>query len=164
MGKRIPCILVVEDDRAVRDLIVAFLRKGGHEKIVTAGNAEEALFYIFKDPGLEIRLALVDLVLPNASGLALIRKIRAAKTPWRKHLKVIVLTSRTDTDTYRMAARRGIQGYLMKPVSAPLLLNTITEVLAGRPPSYTSGDGPNQLENQAEDVAPPPSLDEPAGP
>ena len=69
MGKRLPCILVVEDDRAVRELIVAFLKKGGHDKIITAGNADEALFYIFKDPGLLIKLALVDLVLPNAAVL-----------------------------------------------------------------------------------------------
>ena len=108
MGKRLPCILVVEDDRAVRELIVAFLKKGGHERIITAGNAEEALFYVFKDPGLLIQLALVDLVLPNASGLALIRRIRAAKAPWRRDLPIVVLTSRTDTETYKAAARRGI--------------------------------------------------------
>jgi DNA-binding response OmpR family regulator len=145
MAKTIPCLLVVEDDSAVRDLIVAFLKKGGHEKIVTAGNAEEALFYIFKDPGLDIRLALVDLVLPNASGLALIRRIRAAKAARRRAIPVVVLTSRTDTDTYKMAARRGIQGYLMKPVSAELLLNTVADVLAGKRPSLS----PNPEQNQA---------------
>lgn len=159
MGKRIPCILVVEDDRAVRDLIVAFLRKGGHEKVVTAGNAEEALFYIFKDPGLDIRLALVDLVLPNASGLALIRKIRDAKAAVRRRLPIVVLTGRTDTDTYKAAARRGIQAYLMKPVSAQLLLNTVADVLAGRPPNYSAAAGNNSSPNQPNEVAPPPALD-----
>lgn len=144
MAKRIPCILVVEDDRAVRDLVVAFLMKGGHEKIVTAGNAEEALFYVFKDPGLDIRLALVDLVLPNASGLALIRRIRGAKSAQRRAIPVVVLTSRTDTDTYKMAARRGIQGYLMKPVSAQLLLNTVADVLAGRPAGTSAALAENQ--------------------
>jgi DNA-binding response OmpR family regulator len=43
--KPIRCILVVEDDRAIRDLIVAFLKTGGFENIVAAGNAEEAFFY-----------------------------------------------------------------------------------------------------------------------
>lgn len=138
MSKVIPCVLVVEDDRAVRDLLVAFLKSGGHEKVVTAGNAEEALFYVFKDPGLDIRLALVDLVLPNASGLALIRKIRAAKSARRRALPIVVLTGRTDTETYKAASRRGIQGYLMKPVSAALLLRTVADVLAGRPPGISS--------------------------
>lgn len=144
MRKIIPCLLVVEDDSAVRDLIVAFLKKGGHERIVTAGNAEEALFYVMKDPGLDIRLALIDLVLPNASGLALIRKIRDAKSPRRRAIPVVVLTSRTDTDTYKMAARRGIQGYLMKPVSAELLLKTVADVLGGKRPAKTSNPEENQ--------------------
>lgn len=162
MARRLPCIMVVEDDRAVRELIVAFLKKGGHEKIITAGNAEEALFYVFKDPGLLITLAVVDLVLPNASGLTLIRKIRGAKAPWRRNLPIIVLTSRTDTETYKMAARRGIQGYLMKPVSAQLLVNTVAEVMAGKKPSMTAGTAPMTGEKDVSDVPPPPTLDEPA--
>jgi len=164
MGKRLPCILVVEDDRAVRELIVAFLKKGGHEKIITAGNAEEALFYIFKDPGLLIQLALVDLVLPNASGLALIRRIRAAKAPWRRGLPIVVLTSRTDTETYKAASRRGIQGYLMKPVSAQLLQTTVAEVMAGKKPSMIADPAANPPINRDSDVPPPPTLEEPVPP
>lgn len=148
----------------MRELIVAFLKKGGHEKIITAGNAEEALFYIFKDPGLLIKVALVDLVLPNASGLALIRRIRAAKAPWRRGLPIVVLTSRTDTDTYKAAARRGIQAYLMKPVSAQLLINTVAEVMAGKKPSMTSGTAEKPIDNEISDVPPPPTLDDPAPP
>lgn len=136
-AKAIPTILVVEDERAVRDLIVAFLKSGGHTNIVTAGNAEEAAFYLFKDAGLDIRLAIVDLVLPNASGLMLIRKLRNAKSARRRAIPVIVLTGRTDTDTYRMAARRGIQGYLMKPISADLLLTTVKNVLSPAKPPET---------------------------
>lgn len=130
--KRQTCLLVIEDEKAVRDLIVAFLKRGGYQNVVTAGNAEEALFYIFKDPDLDIQLALVDLILPNASGLALIRKVRNAKSVRRKTLPLVVLTGRTDTDTYKAAARRGIQGYLMKPISPDLLVKTVTDVLAAR--------------------------------
>ncbi len=151
-GKVLPCILVVEDDRAVRELIVAFLKSGGHTNVVAAGNAEEALFYVFRDPGLQVKLAVVDLVLPNASGLALIRKIRSAKSARRRAIPVVVLTSRTDTDTYKMAARRGIQGYLMKPVSAALLLKTIHDILHPRPL-------PAADESPAESAAPVPDRD-----
>lgn len=126
--KAVPCILVVEDERAVRDLIVAFLKTAGYA-VVTAGNAEEAAYYILKDRGLDIRLAIVDLVLPNANGLTLIRKLRATKDQRVRALPVVVLTGRTDTDTYKMAARRGIQAYLMKPVSCALLLETVAKVL-----------------------------------
>ena len=127
--KRPPCLLVVENEPAVRDLIVVCLKGGGHDKIVTAGNAEEALFYIFKDAGLNIQLALVYLVLPNASGLTLIRRIREAKSAKRKTLPVAVLTGRTDTDTYQAVARRGIQAYLVKPIS---LVETVSKALIAR--------------------------------
>lgn len=128
MSKAVPCILVVEDERAVRDLIVAFLKTVGYV-VVTAGNAEEAAYYILKDRGLDIRLAVVDLMLPNANGLTLIRKLRQAKSVRRRALPVIVLTGRTDTETYKAAARRGIQAYLIKPVSCALLLETVAKVL-----------------------------------
>ena len=68
----------------------------------------------------------------RASGLALIRKVRNAKVPRRKNLPMVVLTGRTDTDTYQAAARRGIQGYLMKPISPDLLVKTVNDVLAAR--------------------------------
>ena len=150
--------MVVEDDRAVRDLLVAVMKKGGHKNVVTAGNAEEALYYIFRDKGLDITFALVDLVLPNVSGLTLIRKIRSAKSARRRSLPIVVLTSRTDTDTYKMAARRGIQGYLMKPVSPELLLNTMAEVMAGKRPSITSGAVTVQGFIGVSDVEPPPEV------
>ncbi len=163
MAKPLSCLLVVEDEPAIRDLIVAFLKAGGYPKIVTAGNAEEALFYIMKDPGLRIQLALVDIVLPNANGLTLIRKIREAKTIWRRNLPVIVLTGRTDTGTYKAAARRGIQGYLMKPISPAMLLQTVNDVLAARgiaPPEPLKPAGGISTFSTVEDVAPPPTLDE----
>lgn len=149
MAKAIPCILVVEDERAVRDLIVAFLKTAGYS-VATAGNAEEAAYYILKDKGLDIRLALVDLVLPNANGLTLIRKLRQAKNPRRRALPVIVLTGRTDTDTYKAAARRGIQAYLMKPVSCSLLLETVAKVLGPAAAELRTGPA----------AAPPPALEE----
>ncbi len=162
MTKRMSCLLVVEDEPAVRDLIVAFLKAGGYKNIVAAGNAEEALFYLFKDPGLNIQLAVVDLVLPNASGLALIRKLRNAKSARLKTLPVVVLTGRTDTDTYKAAARRGIQGYLMKPVSPGMLVDTVNAVLSTRGLAAPTPLKPLDAENKlamAGDVPPPPTLD-----
>ena len=158
MARGLPCILVVEDELAVRDLIVAFLKAGGHQNVVCAGNAEEALFYIFKDRSLNIQCALVDMVLPNASGLALIRRVREAKSPRRRALPVIVLTGRTDTNTYKAAMLRGINGYLMKPVSPGLLVETVNKQLAARgitPPAPVNPGFGASVGLEA-----PPSLDE----
>jgi DNA-binding response OmpR family regulator len=148
MARAIPCILVVEDERAVRELIVAFLKTAGYA-VVAAGNAEEAAYYLLKDQGLDIRLAVIDLVLPNANGLTLIRKLREAKAERRRTLPVIVLTGRTDTDSYKAAARRGIQAYLIKPVSCALLLDTVSKVLGPRAKALQT----------AAPAAPPPALE-----
>ena len=129
---RSPCILVVEDDKLTREIVIAFLRRGGYTNIVEAGLAEQAIFHLFKDRDLHVHLALVDLMLPNANGLTLIRKIRESKRAERKNMPVIVMTGRTDTDTYKMAARRGVQGYLLKPLSAALLIETVGKALAAR--------------------------------
>jgi two-component system sensor histidine kinase RpfC len=158
---RSPCILVVEDDKLTREIVVAFLKRGGYTEIIEAGMAEQAVFYLFRDRDLQIHLALVDLMLPNASGLTLIRKMRESKKAHRRNMPVIVMTGRTDTDTYKMAARRGIQGYLLKPLSAALLLETVAKALAAhgvKPPTpaapLTAMAGPPA------DQELPPSLDD----
>jgi two-component system OmpR family response regulator len=157
-----PCILVVEDDRVTRQIVVGFLKRGGYTNVVEAGLAEHAVSHLFHDRDLKIQLALVDLMLPNASGLTVIRKLRNAKTTWRKQLPVVVMTSRTDADTYKMAVRRGIQGYLLKPLSAALLIETVGKVLVAhgvRPPTP-----PTSLELSAPDSVKasdlPPTLDD----
>lgn len=124
-----PCVLVVEDDRLTRQIVVAFLKRGGYTNIVEAGLAEEAIFHLFRDRDLRIHVALVDLMLPNASGLSVIRKLRESKRAWRRALPVAVITSRTDTETYKMAARRGIQAYLLKPLSAAMVNDTVGKLL-----------------------------------
>jgi DNA-binding response OmpR family regulator len=129
MPPKSPYILVLEDDQVTRQIIVGFLKRGGYTNIIEAALAEQAVFHLFRDRDLRINAAIVDLMLPNASGLMVIRKLREAKMLWRKQLPVVVLTSRTDGDTYKMAERRGIQGYLIKPVSAALLVETVGKVL-----------------------------------
>src|ERR1700761_2887391 len=147
MPGRPPCILVVEDDRVTRQIVVGFLKRGGYTNIVEASLAEQAIFHLFRDPDLKVQLALVDLMLPNASGLTVIRKLRESKAPWRKQMPVVVMTSRTDTETYKMAARRGVQGYLIKPLSAALVVETAGKVLAaaGVKPPAPVGPLNNQL-------------------
>ena len=124
-----PCVLVVEDDLLTRQIIAAFLKRGGYTNIVEAGLAEQAVAHLFRDKDLHVQVALIDLMLPNASGLSVIRKLRNSKRPWRRNLPVAVITSRTDTETYKMATRRGIQAYLLKPLSAAMVNDTVGKLL-----------------------------------
>jgi two-component system chemotaxis response regulator CheY len=110
---------------------------------------------LFRDRELRVDLLLLDLMLPNASGLTVIRKLREAKTPRRKNLPVIVITGRTDTETYKMATRRGIHGYLLKPLSAALLNETVNGVLAAH------GHKPPKPLDTLAATSPPPGRDLP---
>jgi DNA-binding NarL/FixJ family response regulator len=93
-----------------------------------------------------------------------IRKARSSKVAARRNLPIIVITGRTDSDTYKMAARRGIQGYLMKPISPDLLIQTLNDVLAKRghvapkPEKSLVGSLHSLGIKGPTDVAPPPSL------
>lgn len=155
MSARSPCILVVEDDRLTRQVIVQFLKRGGYSNILEASLAEQAIGILLKDRQTQVDLAIVDLMLPSASGLSIIRKLRNAKAAWRKNMPVAVMTGRTDTDTYKMAARRGIQAYLLKPVSAALLVETVGKLLAAH------GIAPPKPVAPLENAAPIPAADLP---
>src|SRR5258706_16364430 len=125
------CVLVVEEDLFTRQIIVAFLKRGGYTDIVEAGLAEQAIAHLFRDKDLRVQVALIDLMLPNASGLTVIRKLRESKRGWRKNLPVAVITSRTDTETYKMAMRRGVQAHLLKPLAAVFVNEAVCKQLAG---------------------------------
>src|SRR5437899_6706860 len=91
-----------------------------------AGNAAEAMQIIRK---LAPDMAIVDLSLPGANGIELIKNIRA-EFP---RLPVLVL-SMYDESLYALRAlRAGAQGYVMKQEALANVVNAIHEVVQGRP-------------------------------
>jgi DNA-binding response OmpR family regulator len=110
-------LLIVEDDETVRDFLVDNLREDGHT-VSTAGGVKEGALALRRQ-GAEI--ALVDVSLPDGSGLDLVRMIRdgEAGTP---DIGVIAVSGRgTEQDRVR-AFERGVDDYLVKPFSYPELL------------------------------------------
>jgi two-component system, OmpR family, KDP operon response regulator KdpE len=106
-------ILIIEDEPAIRDVLRVLLGKEGY-LVVEAGTAARA--------EVEARshkpdLLLVDLGLPDADGLAVIRRVRA----WSP-VPIIVLTARTMEDQKIAALDAGADDYITKPFSAPELL------------------------------------------
>ena len=106
-------ILIIEDEPAIRNVLRVLLGKEGY-KLVEADTAERA--------EIEARshkpdLLLVDLGLPDADGLTVIRRVRA----WSP-VPIIVLSARTMEDQKIAALDAGADDYIMKPFSAPELL------------------------------------------
>ncbi|MFD0997127.1 two-component system CitB family response regulator [Pseudoclavibacter chungangensis] len=103
-------VLVVEDDFAVARLHRRYLDAiGGFEivdSVLTIADAERALAHTAVD------LVLLDMFLPDATGIDLLRRVRsAASTP----LDVIMVTAAPEPELVRQALELGVVDYLLKP-------------------------------------------------
>lgn len=115
-----PHILVVDDDREIRDLLAHFLRKHGY-RIETAGDGS-AMFRAI-DAG-RFDLIVLDLMLPGEDGLSLCRRVRATS-----NLPIVMLTA-VGEDTDRIVGLElGADDYLGKPFNPRELLARIRAVL-----------------------------------
>jgi DNA-binding response OmpR family regulator len=118
-------ILVVEDDRGIREGIVDALRFEGHEP-VDAATGELAIEKLGR---VELDLVLLDLVLPGVSGLDVLQAIRRS---WAV-VPVIILTARGAEDDRVRGLRAGADDYIVKPFSVRELLARVDAVLRRSP-------------------------------
>ncbi len=100
-------ILVVDDERSMREFLEIFLLKRGHE-VTVAESAEAAFDRMTKT---EFDLVLTDLRMPGKGGLEVLRE---TKRLW-PDTQVIVMTAYSTTETAIEAMRDGAYDYLGKP-------------------------------------------------
>ena len=100
-------ILVLEDEENIRSFVVINLKRAGYET-VEAGTGEEALAQLKQNPG--IRVALLDIMLPDIDGFELLRTIRAGHT-----YPVIMLTARDAQQDKIEGLSLGADDYVVKP-------------------------------------------------
>lgn len=113
-------ILIVDDHPVVRRGIKSLLSNhADFEVIGEAGAVNEALVLIEQ---LMPEIVLLDIRLPGASGLELLKQIRHFKT------KVLILTSFDDNDHIRVALQGGAHGFILKSVSDEMLCGAIRTV------------------------------------
>ena len=113
-------ILVVEDDTAVRDLVLRMLSEKGFE-VLTANRAYDAL-QILKQRAVD--LLFTDLILPGMDGVDLAREARRL----RPGLKVLFTTGYARLATTRDAIRHG--RVLYKPLRETELVQALEQVFA----------------------------------
>jgi two-component system KDP operon response regulator KdpE len=113
-------ILVVDDDVQLRRFLRTTLGGHGHT-IVEAGSAAEAIIEIRR---VQFSVVLLDLGLPDADGLSVVRAIPATERP-----PIIVLSARGQEGDKVAALDAGAEDYLTKPFGASELLARIRVVL-----------------------------------
>lgn len=120
-----PRILIVEDNRAVAELIQDILSERCECQIASNGRAGLALLPTFRP-----ELILTDEMMPVMSGLEMCRRIKAM--PAFASIPIIMVTAREDNETETQAARLGIDTFLSKPFEAPLLRALVEQRLQAK--------------------------------
>ena len=122
-------ILLVEDERIIRDLVVRMLKSLGITDIVETSTAESAWEYLTGDKRQPFHAIITDLTLPGVSGGTLIKKLRMLTSPRAKTLPIIVLTGSTDLETYKRVEGANVSSYLIKPISIDILRSALEKAL-----------------------------------
>jgi two-component system OmpR family response regulator len=115
-------ILIVDDDRGIRELLAAYLEKNGMRASLAANGRQMRAVLEQGAPD----LIVLDLMLPGEDGLALCRELRAGK--WRT-VPVLMLTARSEETDRIIGLEMGADDYLAKPFAVRELLARIRAVL-----------------------------------
>lgn len=116
-------VLLVDDDRDIRDLVSAYLQKNGLR--VTTAPTGRHMRQLLETAG-PFDLVILDLMLPGEDGLTLCRDLRAGKF---KTTPIIMLTARGDETDRVLGLEMGADDYMPKPFAARELLARIKSVL-----------------------------------
>lgn len=117
-------VLVVDDDPELVQLVRVLLSRINADA-VTTDNARTAEALL--RGGAEPDLIILDLMLPEVSGIEFLRQLRA--DPKYDALPVVVLSALIDPERIRVALDAGADRYLTKPYIANNLLTVVTEIL-----------------------------------
>lgn len=115
-------ILVVDDDREIRELVSSYLKKNGLRTSVAADGRQMRNFL----DGNTVDLIVLDVMMPGDDGLVLCRELRAGK---HKATPVLMLTARDDEMDRIIGLEMGADDYLSKPFAARELLARIKAIL-----------------------------------
>ncbi|MBX3471106.1 MAG: sigma-54-dependent Fis family transcriptional regulator [Planctomycetes bacterium] len=127
-------VLVVDDEEDLRANLARFLALRGFE-VEQAAGARAAIARLADADAPAIDLALVDLRLPDGSGLDVLDHVTAGAHP----VQVVLMTAYASVDTAVAALRRGARDYLLKPFDLAAVAARLTALAAV---SRAEGPGP----------------------
>jgi signal transduction histidine kinase/CheY-like chemotaxis protein len=119
-------VLVVDDDQDARDMLRALLAGAGAE-IRSAASFDEAVTLLEHEP---VDLLLSDIGLPHHDGYELVRHLRSAAPPERRHIPAVAITGLARPQDRIALLRAGFQAHLAKPVD-PVELLALVAALRG---------------------------------
>src|SRR5262249_12892020 len=141
-------VLVVDDDRALRKLLRAYLEQESIS-VLEADSGEDALAMIRRAPP---TLVLLDVRLPGIDGFEVLRRLEASET----RVPVMLVTSLEDEVDQLVGYRLGAVDYVVKPVSPKVLAAKVksfsSRIVEGEPLPQRTVCGPLVIEHDAHRV------------
>ena len=128
-------VMVLEDESSIRSFIVINLRRAGYE-VIEAETGEEALEKLQQNH--DIRVALLDIMLPGIDGFEVCRRIRATNA----QIGIIMLTARSQEMDKVTGLMTGADDYVTKPFSPAELTARVDALMrrSGGAPEESSGE------------------------
>ena len=119
-------ILVVDDERSMRDLLAIMLKREGYD--VTTADGGEAALAVLKGTGFD--LVITDHHMPNMNGLELVTRLRELEFPGR----IMVFSSELSSDVAAEYEALKVDRVLYKPVYPSVLRQMIRELFPAAAP------------------------------
>ena len=117
-------IVVVEDDAAVRRMLVTMLEDLGH--LIACEDGQDALVHIAALPR-PPDLVITDVMMPKVDGLELVQRLKADAS--LRHVPVIILTAKGRAPDMVAGINAGARHYLTKPFKRDELRTKVRRVL-----------------------------------
>jgi two-component system, NarL family, nitrate/nitrite response regulator NarL len=118
-------ILIADDHPLIRSGVTSVLALGGHSDVISAADGEAALAAIEES---EPAIAILDIRMPKASGIDVLRKLHERGSP----VRVVLLTADIMDEQLLDALRYGVRGILFKDGAEDRLIECIEQVSAGQ--------------------------------
>lgn len=127
-------ILIVDDDATTRKLLGLFLKAKGYE-VAYAENGLDGIEKLGKE---NPNLIISDLNMPYMDGIEFVKTVRA--DPARADIPILMVTTEADPEERERALGVGVNGYLVKPVTADIITQNIRHILKNM---FSQGGKPN---------------------
>ena len=123
-----PCVLLVEDEGAQREVLTYNLESEGF-RVVAAETGDEAMLLVAEEAP---DLMVLDWMLPNVSGIEICRRVKA--DPDTRHIPIIMLSASSDEGDRVRGLETGADDYVVKPYSVVELMARVrTQLRRTRP-------------------------------
>lgn len=117
-------ILIAEDERDIRDLVVFTLQFGGFEVVATGNGAE----LVSAAPNEKPDLILTDVRMPKMTGYEACQVLKA--NPDTKDIPIVFLSAKGQEEEVNKGMEAGATAYILKPFAPDVLLVRVKEILA----------------------------------